>query len=59
VAGETVRQLLATDQSRFHRPQPARVIRVTTELGPDPLDQSREEAELRAFASSLAVALRN
>jgi EpsI family protein len=58
LARETVRDVLALDQSRFRRAQPAGVIRVTTELGSDPLEQSRDEAELRAFATSLAVARR-
>ncbi len=58
LARETVRNVLATDQSRFRRAQPAGVIRVTTELGPDPLEQSRDEAELREFATSLAIARR-
>jgi EpsI family protein len=54
LARETMRQVLATDQSPFRRSQWARVIRVTTEVGPDRLD----EAELRAFATSLQVNLR-
>jgi EpsI family protein len=58
LARETVRQLLATDQSRFRRTEPARVIRITTELGTDSLDQALVESELHAFATSLAVALR-
>jgi EpsI family protein len=53
LASETVRAVLAMDQSPFRRSQPARVIRVTTELGSDPLD----EAEFRGFASLLASAL--
>jgi exosortase len=58
LAREVVREVLALDQSRFRRSQPARVIRVTTDLGPDPLGWSRDEEELRAFATSLAIALR-
>ena len=58
MAGETFRQMLAVDQSRFRRAKRARVIRITTELGTDSLGESHVEAELHAFATSLAVALR-
>ncbi len=59
LASETLRALLALDQSRFRRPQPARMIRVETELGPTPIDREEAEAKLRAFAASLVVAMRD
>jgi EpsI family protein len=58
LASEILRALLATDQSRFRRSQPARVIRVATVLGSTPLVRQKQEATLRAFASSFANALR-
>jgi hypothetical protein len=58
MASEILRALLATDQSRFRRSQPARVIRVAIALGSTPLERQEDEAKLRAFASSLVAALR-
>ena len=55
---ETLRELFATDQSPLRRSQPARVIRVATALGSSPIARAEDEAKLRAFAASLAVALR-
>jgi len=57
LASEILRALLATDQSRFRRSQPARVIRVATALGSTPLVRQEQEATLRAFASSFSNAL--
>jgi hypothetical protein len=58
LASETLRALLATDQSPFRRFEPARVIRVLTALGPTPLARMEAETKLRAFAASLVTALR-
>jgi len=58
LASETLRALLAADHSPFRRPQPARVIRVATTIGPAPIERAEDEAMLRAFASSLFAALR-
>ena len=58
LASETLRALLASDQSPFRRSQPARVIRVAIALGSTPLARQEGEAKLRAFASSLVTALR-
>jgi EpsI family protein len=58
LASETLRALLASDQSPFRRSQPARVIRVATSLGSTPLARTEDETKLRAFASSLVTALR-
>jgi EpsI family protein len=58
LASEILRALLASDQSPFRRSQPARVIRVATVLGPTPPARMEDEENLRAFASSLATALR-
>jgi EpsI family protein len=55
---EILRELFATDQSPFRRSQPARVIRVATVLGSSPTARAEDEAKLRAFTASLAVALR-
>ena len=55
---EILRELFATDQSLFRRSQPARVIRVATVLGSSPTARAEDEAKLRAFTASLAVALR-
>ena len=58
MASEILRALLATDQSRFRRPQPAQVIRVETALGSTPLARQEGEEKLRGFAASLVTALR-
>ena len=58
MASEILRALLATDQSRFRRSQPARVIRVTATLGSTPLARKEDEAKLRGFVASLVTALR-
>jgi EpsI family protein len=58
LASETLRALLASDQSPFRRSQPARVIRVAIALGLTPLARLEDEEKLRAFASSLVTALR-
>jgi hypothetical protein len=55
---EILRALFATDQSPFRRARPARVIRVATAAGSTPAARVEDEAKLRAFASSLAAALR-
>jgi exosortase len=55
---ETLRALSATDQSPFRRSRPARVIRVATAVDSTPAARLEDEAKLRAFASSLADALR-
>jgi exosortase len=55
---EIFRALFATDQSRFRRSQPARVIRVAAAIDSTPIGRAEEDAKLRAFASSLAAALR-
>jgi EpsI family protein len=57
LVSETLRALLASDQSPFRRSQPARVIRVATALGSTPLEREEDEAMLRAFSSSLVTAL--
>jgi len=58
MAFEILRALLATDQSRFRRPQPAQVIRVEAALGSTPLARKEGEEMLRGFAASLVTALR-
>ena len=58
LASETLRALLASDQSPFRRSQPARVIRVATALGSTPLERKEGEATLQAFTASLVAALR-
>lgn len=58
LASETLRALLALDQSPFRRPQPARVIRVATTIAPGPIERAEGEARLEEFASSLFAALR-
>jgi EpsI family protein len=57
LASETLRALLASDQSPFRRSRPARVIRVAIELGSTPQARTEDEEKLRAFASSLVAAL--
>ncbi len=57
LASETLRALLASDQSPFRRSQPARVIRVATALGSTPPARMEDEAKLRAFATLLVSAL--
>jgi EpsI family protein len=58
MASEILRALLATDQSRFRRSEPARVIRVAIALGSTPLARKDDETKLRGFAASLVSALR-
>ncbi|MCH8083941.1 MAG: EpsI family protein [Myxococcales bacterium] len=58
MASEILRALLATDQSRFRRSEPARVIRVAIALGSTPLAWKEDETKLRGFAASLVTALR-
>ena len=58
MASEILRALLATDQSRFRRSEPARVIRVAISLGSTPLAREDDETKLRGFAASLVSALR-
>ncbi len=55
---EIFRALFATDQSPFRRVRPARVIRVATAVDSSPAARVKDEAKLRAFAASLAAALR-
>jgi len=55
---EFFRALFATDQSPFRRSQPARVIRVSLAIDATPIDRAEHDAKLRAFAVSLAAALR-
>jgi exosortase len=55
---EIFRALFATDQSPFRRARPARVVRVATAVDSTPAARVEDEAKLRAFASSLAAALR-
>jgi exosortase/archaeosortase family protein len=55
---EIFRALFATDQSAFRRVRPARVIRVATAVDSTPAARVEDEAKLRAFATSLAAALR-
>ena len=56
---EILRALFAADQSPFRRSRPARVIRVATAVDSVPAARVEDEAKLRAFASSLAAALRD
>jgi EpsI family protein len=58
MVSEILRALLATDQSRFWRSQPAEVIRVATRLGSTPDARKENETKLRAFAASLVTELR-
>ena len=50
---ETLRALLATEQSPFARLEPARVIRVATVFRPTPGASAQAEARLHRFACSL------
>jgi EpsI family protein len=50
---ETLRALLATEQSPFARLEPARVIRVATVFRPTPGAPAQAEARLHRFACSL------
>ncbi len=58
LVSEFFRALFAADQSPFRRVRSARVIRVAIALDPNRADGVEREAMLRAFAASLAVALR-
>jgi EpsI family protein len=59
VFNETLRALLAADQSSLRRPKPGRVTRISTPVTPEPGGREAAEARLRAFAASLEVALRD
>jgi hypothetical protein len=52
---ETLRALLATEQSPFARLKPARVIRVATEFRPTPGASAQAEARLHRFACSSGI----
>jgi exosortase len=55
---EFFRALFAIDQSPLRRARPARVTRIATAVDSAPAARLEDEAKLRAFASSLAAALR-
>jgi EpsI family protein len=57
LARETLRAVLALDQSPLGRTQPARVIRLTATMGQTPRAREEAEARLQDFAASLAKAL--
>lgn len=59
VLPETLRALLAADQSALRRSTPGRVIRIATPVAPGPRGPEIADARLRAFADSLASALRD
>jgi len=59
VFSESLRALLAADQSALRRPKPGRVTRIATPVATGPGGREAAEARLRAFAASLEVALRD
>lgn len=54
---ETLRELLALDQSPWHRTDPAYVVRVSTGLSEGPEDLARAERRLRHLIGSFGPAL--
>jgi exosortase len=57
LAGETLRALLALDQSAWRRPQPGRVVRVSAEVPRDSEGRAQTEAVLEALAVQLLQAV--